>query len=514
MENKYNITGIPFILSTLALAFCTFMEVLDFSIANVSVPYIAGGLGVSDSEGTWVITLYMVGNAIVLPISGWLSEKIGAVRLILISSALFGVTSWFCGVAFSFPMLCISRFIQGAVSGPLIPVSQVLLVEIFPQGKKQMAVAIWAMVALIGPIAGPVVGGWITQDFNWRWIFYINIPVSIFSVGVIWAYMKKYIGKVSGQKLDIIGLMLLVIGITSLQILLDKGRQLDWLQSPTIRLLAIISFVCLSILVVYEWVHPDPLINFRILKIRSFTIGTFVLGISFMVFFAPIVITPLWLETYMGYDAFKVGLALATMGILPFLFAPLVGKMMAMGWQKVMIIVSFILMALAFFYFSTFNTSVTFSEIAWSRFLLGIGLTAYIAPMITISLSQVPAEQVARASSILQFFRIFMSGVGVSLYTTLWTDRATFHRSNIVSALTETDSSLSTIKQIALEKFNSVKEPYLEILSRVVDSQAYMLATNDVMIASGLTMLALILLLLWINVSPSEIKKNGLKVGH
>ena len=178
MENKYDLKGIPFILTALALSFCTFMEVLDFSIANVSVPYIAGGLGVSDSEGTWIITLYMVGNAIVLPISGWLSEKIGAVRLILLASGLFGIASWLCGVSVSFPMICISRFIQGAVSGPLIPMSQILLVDIFPQGKKQMAIALWAMVALVGPIAGPIVGGWITEDFNWRWIFYINIPVS------------------------------------------------------------------------------------------------------------------------------------------------------------------------------------------------------------------------------------------------------------------------------------------------------------------------------------------------
>ena len=208
MENKYDIKGIPFILTTLALALCTFMEVLDFSIANVSVPYIAGGLGVSDNEGTWIITLYMVGNAIVLPISGWLSEKIGSVKLILIASALFGVTSWVCGISISFPMLCVARFIQGVVSGPLIPMSQVLLVEIFPQGKKQMAIAIWAMVALVGPISGPIVGGWITQDFNWRWIFYINIPVSIFSVGIIWVYMKKYFTKMSNLKLDVLGLVL------------------------------------------------------------------------------------------------------------------------------------------------------------------------------------------------------------------------------------------------------------------------------------------------------------------
>ena len=299
-----------------------------------------------------------------------------------------------------------------------------------------------------------------------------------------------------------------------MQIFLDKGRQLGWLESPLIKLLAAISFVCLTLFFVYEWMHPNPLIDLKILKIRSFALGTFILGISFMVFFAPIVITPLWLETYMGYNAFQVGLSLSTMGILPFLFAPLVGKLMIQGWQKRMIVMSFFIMAIIFFYFATFNTSVTFSKIAWSRFLLGIGLIAYIAPLISLSLSQVPSAQIPRASGILQFFRIFMSGVGASLYTTLWSNRATFHHSNIVSKLTDTDSNLSTIKQIAMEKFHSVKGPYLELLNQVVESQAYMLATNDVMIVSALTLLVLILLLFWINVTPDEIRQKGIQIGH
>ncbi len=514
MKTKYNITGIPFVITALALALCTFMEVLDFTIANVSIPYIAGGLGVSDSEGTWIITLYMVGNAIVLPISGWLSEKIGPVRLILIASACFGISSWLCGISVSFPMLCICRFLQGAVSGPLVPMSQLLLVEIFPQGKKQMAIALWAMVALVGPIAGPIMGGWITQDFNWRWIFYINIPVSIFAVGTLWIYMRKFFGEVSRQKLDLVGLVLIVIGLTCLQILLDKGRQLDWLASPTIRNLAAVSFVCLSIFFAYEWTHLDPLVDLRILKIRSFALGTFLLGISFMVFFAPIVITPLWLETYMGYDPLKVGFALATMGIIPFLFAPLVGKLMAKGWQKILVGFSFLMMAIAFFYFAKFNTDVTFSKIAWSRFYLGVGLTAYIAPLISLSLAQVPAEKMARASAILQFFRIFMSGVGTSLYTTLWNNRASLHHSHIVSGLSFDNHNLAVIKALAMQKFHSMKEPYLELLNRVVDSQAYMLATNDVMIVSAITMVVLIIILFWVNVSPEEIRTRGVHVGH
>lgn len=514
MQTQYNIKGIPFLLVTFSLALCTFMEVLDFSIANVSVPYIAGGLGVSDNEGTWVITLYMVGNAIVLPISGWLSEKIGPIRLILISTVLFGITSFLCGAAYTFPMICVSRFIQGAFAGPLIPISQLLLVEIFPQGKKQMAIALWAMVALVGPIAGPIVGGWITESYTWRWIFYINIPVSIFAFMVIGSYMKQYMTKVTDKKLDLVGLVLLCVGITCLQILLDKGRQLDWLQSPTIRLLAAISFICLSLLFVYEWLHPDPLIDVKLLKVSSFALGTFICGISFMVFFAPIVITPLWLEGFMGYTPLKVGISIGTMGIIPFILAPLVGKLMGTGYLKHLVGLSFILMALAFYYFTTFDTSISFSKLAMSRFYLGIGLAFYIAPIISLSLVKVPVEKLARASAILQFFRIFMSGVGTSIFTALWNDRATQHHSNIAETLTKANSNLTGLGEWVGSQFQAGKEFYAEYLNRLVNQQAYMLATNDVMLASAIVLIVLFFLLAFVRVSPEDVRKVGIRSGH
>lgn len=514
MESEYRIKGLPFVLVAFALSLCTFMEVLDFTVANVSVPYISGDLGVSNNEGTWVLTLYMVGNAIVMPISGWLSEKIGAVRLILISSALFGVTSFICGISATFPMLCVSRFAQGAVAGPLIPLSQTLLVEIFPKDKKQMAFALWAMVALVGPIAGPIVGGWITQDFNWRWIFFINIPVSIFTVMIFIIYMRQYIGKVTQKRLDYVGLILLVVGITCLQILLDKGRQLDWFKSPTIRLLGGISLVCLSILVVYEWNHKDPLIEMKLLKIRSYTIGTLIYGLSFMVFFSPIVITPLWLENYMGYSPLKAGITLATMGILPFLLAPLVGKLMGTGRLKLLVALSFFLMSLSHFYFTTFDTSINFTKLALSRFYLGIGLTFFIAPITSLCLVHVPLDKIPRASGILQFFRIFMSGVGTSLYTTIWDDRATVHHSNLTSTLTKFNPNLTGIKEVVLRNIHAAKEGYLAYLNRLVDEQAYMLATNDVMLISGVVLMLLLILLYFVNVSVKEVKEVGLRSGH
>lgn len=510
MKDKYDLKGIPFILVTLALALCTFMEVLDFSIANVSIPHIAGDLGVSNNEGTWVITLYMVGNAIVLPISGWLSEKIGSIRLILLASLLFGVTSWLCGVAFTFPMLCICRFLQGAVAGPLIPLSQVLLVDIFPAGKKHMALALWAMVALIGPISGPLVGGWITEDYSWRWIFYINIPVSIFSTVVIGIYMRKYIGKVVQKILDVWGLIFLIISMTCLQILLDQGRQMDWFSSKTIQILGAVTLVSLSLLIVYEWNCKDPLIDLRLLKIRSFGLGTFILGISFMVFFSPLVITPLWLESIMGYTPLQAGAVLATMGIVPFMCAPLIGKLMGSGQLKLMVFISFIFMACAFFYFTTFDTQISFSKLAWSRFYLGFGLAPYIAPIIALSLSQVPENKLARASSLLQFFRIFMSGVGTSLYTTLWNDRAAFHHSRLVEVLTPFSRGINQIKNLMSHHF----KPAIAFANQLVDEQAYMLATNDIMLLSAIFLILLCFILKFINVSAEEIRKKGIHVGE
>ncbi len=504
MDEKYEIKGVGFVLVALGIALCTFMQALDLSIANVALPYIAGDLGVSVSSGTWVITFFMVGNAIVLPISGWLAEKVGSIRLIIASAILFGIVSFLCGIAVSFPMLIVSRFFQGVVAGPLIPTSQVLLTKVFPKGKENMAMALWAMVLLVGPISGPIVGGWITETYSWRWIFLINIPVALFSSIVLIGHMKKYITSIIKMQFDWWGLIFLVVGITSLQIFLDQGRQLDWFHSHTIKTLFYTAVISLTLLVVHEWNCEKPLIDIRLLKIKSFTLGTLVLGLSFMTLFAPIVITPLWLEEVMGYTSLKAGICLSTMGILPFIFAPLVGKAMGSGRLKLLVGSSLILMALATYYYTKFNTNVTMFQVALSRFFFGLGMVCYIAPATALPLTQIPKDKIANASGIMQFFRIFMSGAGTSIYTALWNNRATFHHQALGSNFTRFNESLVQFKEQMMGGFGLNLAQYHSALNNMLDNQAYMLATNDVMLLSSISLLIMLIPLYFVRVTPKE----------
>lgn len=504
MDEKYEITGVGFVLVALGIALCTFMQALDLSIANVALPYIAGDLGVSVSTGTWVITFFMVGNAIVLPISGWLAEKVGSIRLIIASAILFGIASFLCGVSVSFPMLVVSRFFQGAVAGPLIPTSQVLLTRVFPKGKENMALALWAMVLLVGPISGPIVGGWITETYSWRWIFLINVPVALFSFIVLIGHMKNYITAITQMEFDWWGLIFLVIGITSLQIFLDQGRELDWFYSQTIKALFYTAVISLTLLVVYEWNCENPLIEIRLLKIRSFSLGTLVLGLSYMALFAPIVITPLWLEEVMGYTSLKAGICLSTMGILPFILAPLVGKAMGSGRLKLLVGSSLVIMAIVTYSYTKFNTNVTMFQVALSRFIFGLGIVCYIAPATALPLTQIPKDKISNASGIMQFFRIFMSGAGTAIYTAIWNNRATFHHQALGGNFTHFNENLIQYKKQMVQGFGRTLSQYYTSLNNMLDNQAYMLATNDVMLLSAISLLIMLIPLYFIRVSPKE----------
>lgn len=513
MEQKETLSGIAFALTALSVALCTFMEVLDLSITNVAIPYIAGDLGVSNNTGTWVITFFMVGNAIVLPIAGWLSAKIGAIRLIILSSLLFGVLSAVCGLSVNFPMLVIARFFQGVVAGPLIPMSQNILIRIFPEGKENVAMAVWAVVLLVGPIAGPVVGGWLTASYGWRWIFFINLPVAAFAFLVIYVYMKNKMEPFGKNKFDWWGLIFLSIGVTCLQIFLDQGRQLDWFHSGVIRALFGISIISLVLLAVYEWNHKNPLVDVRLFKISSFTIGTLVLALSFLVFYSTVVITPLWLEDFMGYTALKAGLCLGTIGVAPLLCAPLVARAMGGGRLKLMVGTSLFMLAICSFYLASFNTTVSFTRLAWSRFLFGVAAAFYIAPASMLPLVKIPKDKKDNAAGIMQFFRIFLGGAGTAIFTSMWNDRATFHRTRIGDVLTDFNQTLINLKKLVMNQLGMNLSQYYAYLNDLLNSQAYMLSTNDMMLIVGVILLFTTVMLSFVGVTPEECKASG-KASH
>ena len=427
--------GMPLLFGGLAVSLCTFMQVLDTSIANVAVPYIAGDLAVSNEDGTWVITMFAVGNAIALPLTGWFTKRFGIVKVMIISTAFFTLLSVLCAMSFSLNMLVIMRFIQGFVGGPLIPLSQSLLLMSFPKCKRNLGLSIWQMVAIVGPIIGPILGGWITYTYSWPWIFYINVPVGILACIIIWNIYRSRETPTARTTVDWVGLGLLAVGVSALQILLDKGQQYDWWRSNTIVILSIVSFLSLLFLILWVLTDDNPIIDLRLFKNRNFALGTVLTAISYMVLFGAIVLSPLMLQSNMGYTSTWAGLAVSSMGIPAFVSVLFVAKLMDKVSMKILVAASFIIYAISFFFFTRLDTNSSFGLIFLSRFVLGIGIITYLAPLTVLSFAHFPQHQLAMGQGIFHFCRIFMGGVGASISVTLWQRRGVFHHSNLVDSI-------------------------------------------------------------------------------
>jgi EmrB/QacA subfamily drug resistance transporter len=310
---------------TLSLSLATFMNVLDSSIANVSIPAISGDLGVSPSQGTWVITSFGVANAISVPLTGWLTQRFGAVRLFVTSVWLFVLASALCGLAHSLEALVAFRVLQGLVAGPMIPLSQTLLLSSYPPNRSGMALALWGMTTLVAPVVGPLLGGWITDHMSWPWIFYINIPVGVASALMTWGIYHKRETPVRKLPIDAIGLALLVLWVGALQLMLDKGKELDWFASGQITLLAVLAGVGFAVFLVWELTEDHPVVDLRLFKGRNFGFGALSLSVAYSLFFGNVVLLPLWLQQWMGYTATSAGMAMAPVGLLAILLTPQVG---------------------------------------------------------------------------------------------------------------------------------------------------------------------------------------------
>ncbi|QVL54970.1 MAG: DHA2 family efflux MFS transporter permease subunit [Simkaniaceae bacterium] len=491
--NGNPLTGITLFLGAIALSLCTFMQVLDYSIANVSIPYIAGDLATSVTDGTWVITMFAVGNAIALPLTGLLTRRLGSIRVMVLSVALFTLFSWLCGMSINMNMLVVMRFIQGVVAGPMIPLSQSLMIMTFPKEKRNLALALWNMVAVVGPIAGPILGGWITFNYSWPWIFFINIPVGIFCVLVIRSLYKKKETKTEKVRIDGLGILLLAFAVSALQIILDQGQQLDWWRSNIIIALAVVSVVSFVFLFIWELTHDTPIMDLRMFKNRNFFIGTVITALSYMVLFGVIVITPLWLQEMMGYTAQVAGLAVSTMGVLPFFTVVLVAKLMDKVRLKYLVALSFFSYGVVLFYYSTFTTAVSFEVIALSRLLLGIGICTWLAPITAITFARVPTEKLAMGQGMFHFFRILMGGVGTSIFVTVWERRGTHHHSNIIDSINQYNP-ISRELFADLKQYGIVGKKALTVVDTMAWKQAMMLSLNDIFWLGGWVFMVLLIL--------------------
>ncbi len=460
-------------LCVFAIALGVFMQVLDTTIANVSLPTIAGNMGVSLNQGTWVITSFTVSNAIGLPITAWLSRRVGEVHLYVGALIAFSVTSFLCGISQTMGELVLFRTLQGFAAAPLFPMSQVLLMSIFPAAKRGMALALIGMVAVVGPIIGPILGGWLTYDYSWPWIFFINIPIGVFTVMVILAQLKDRPHKPVKAKLDVVGLATMALGVGALQVVLDKGNELDWFANSWIIGGTVFAIVMLIFMVIWELTDDNPIINLKLFANRNFCIGTILLTLGYSGFFSINLILPQWLQSQMGYTALWAGLAAAPMGVLPFFMTPLLGRFGSHLDMRKLAALSFIVIAISCYARAKFNTDIDFRSIAIVQLFMGIGIALFFMPMTTILLSDLSGPDVSDAASLSTFIRTIGASFASSLTTWIWSRNASVHH----SVMAEHISPYNPLVASSLQ--GPQAQNTLASLNGTITGQAYMMSTID-----------------------------------
>ncbi len=476
---------------TIALSAATFMNVLDTSIANVSLPAIAGDLGVSPNQGTWVITSFAVANAIAVPLTGWLSQRFGQVRLFVGSVLLFVLASWLCGLAPSMPMLIALRALQGFVAGPMIPLSQALLLASYPRALAGTAMAMWAMTTLVAPVMGPLLGGWITDNIAWPWIFYINIPVGLLAALGAWRIYASRDSVVRKLPIDAIGLALLVVWIGALQMMLDLGKEYDWFHSDLIVALAVVAVIGFVVFIVWELTEKHPVVDLTLFARRNFWTGTMATSVAYGLFFGNVVLMPLWLQQFMGYTATDAGMVTAPVGLLALIFSPIVGKTIAKVDPRRYVTFAFLVFALVLWMRSHFSTQADMLTILIPTLIQGLAMAFFFIPLTTITLSGIAPERIPAASGLSNFARITAGAMGTSIATTVWESRAALHHAQLAEAV----QVGSAATQSAMQGFQAAgmsAEQALGQINRLVDQQAFMLAANDVFYVSALLFLMLI----------------------
>jgi DHA2 family multidrug resistance protein len=479
------------VLATLGLSLATFMQVLDTTIANVALPTIAGNLGVSSDQSTWVITSFAVCNAIALPLTGWVSRTIGETKLFLGAVIMFAITSFLCGMAQSMNELILFRALQGFFSGPLFPMSQTLMMAIFPRDKRGLALALIGMVTVVAPIVGPITGGWITDNYSWRWIFYINVPIGIFAALVVFMQLRGRQEDTVRNPIDFGGLSLLVIGVGALQIMLDKGNDLDWFSSSFIVSLGLVSLVSLVAFVIWELTSDHPIVNLSLFRDRNFTSGTIALVFGYAAFFAIALILPQWLQINMGYTAIWAGLAAAPMGVIPLLTSSLMGKYSHKFDLRLLVTGSFMVMGASSFMRAGFNLQVDFASVALVQLFMGLGVVLFFMPLTTILLSNLEHHEIADGSGLATFLRVLGGSFASSLSIWLWDRREIFHRAQ----LNENISLLNDKAVHYLQQMGGVTQSNLAQIERILQQQAVMMSTIDYFTLLGWMFIGLIVII-------------------
>ncbi len=478
-------------LTAFALALGTFMQVLDTTIANVSIPTIAGNLGVSADQGTWVITSFAVANGVSVPLTGWLMQRFGVVRTFVVSVALFTVASLLCGLAWSLPSLIVFRVLQGAVSGPMIPGSQALLINVFGAAKRNLALTIWSITTLVAPIAGPLLGGYISDNYVWPWIFLINVPVGAFCVFVCWGNLKSQETPTRKLPIDRVGLVLLFVWVGALHVMLDKGKDLDWFSSPSIVTLLIVTVIAFAAWLIWELTEEHPIVDLSLFKSRSFLLGTVALCLGYAVFFGNVVLMPLWLQSFEGYTATWAGLVSAPSGVTAVLTSLVLGKLMRRFEPRVLAATAFALFATSYFMRSGLTGDASFLWFVAPQLVQGLAMGLFFVTLLAVVFDGLPAQKIPAASGLSNFLRITAGSFAISVTTTLWDRREALHQARLADTITAFSpayrQSLAQLQQLGLNDQSAAGA-----MAQGLVSQSYLLSSLDLFYLSAWLCVALI----------------------
>lgn len=466
------LTGASLIIAALAIGTANFLVVLDSTIANVSVPTIAGSLGVSASQGIWVITSYAVAEAITVPLTGWLAQKFGAIRTFISCFLGFAVMSLVCGMANSLETLILGRVLLGLAGGPIMPLSQMLLVKIFPKEKATGASVLWAMTTLIGPIAGPILGGIICDGYGWQWIFFIKVPIAVAGALIAFTLLRKQPDPKAKAKIDAVGLGLLIVWVGALEILLEEGRSKDWFADPMICVLAAIAAIGFCAFLIWELTEENPIVDLRIFRYRGFTAASVTFAFGFAAFFASVVIIPLWLQSNMGYTATWAGYATGLMGILAFVSAPIVGKATEVIDPRIILSTGILGLGAMTAWRMTFNGDVTFWQMAWPTLFTGPFMVMFFVPVTSLALATVKPHEMANAAGLSNFMRTLAGAFATSLVQTGWQNAAKTNQTELVNAMPNTDHLIADMMHSGMSQQEAVAS-----LSFTIGHQSLLLAT-------------------------------------
>ncbi|WP_309547068.1 DHA2 family efflux MFS transporter permease subunit [Sphingomonas sp. SUN039] len=493
LDEVQPLSGWKLYLAGFALALANFVVVLDVTIANVSVPHIAGGLAISPTQGTWVITSYSVADAISVPLTGWLAARFGTVRWFMLSLIGFGLFSFLCGVSRSLETLVVFRILQGLSGGPLMPLTQALLIRIFPKHMTAAAMGLWAMTTVCAPIAGPILGGTISDNWSWPWIFFINLPIVGFCIFIAHRMVKPFETPTARTGIDIVGLILLVVWVGAFQLMLDTGRENDWFRSSFVIAMAVTAVIGFAAFVIWELGEANPIVDIRVFRHLGFTIGTVAVALGFGAFFASVVLTPLWLQQVVGYSATEAGYATAFVGVFAVIMAPFAARLVGKIDLRISVCAGISWLAAMSLLRAGWTTDSDFWQLAMPQLLQGIGMPFFFIGLTALALAAVKPSETTSAAGIMSFVRTLCGAVGTAMATTAWDNASRVSRSDMVGRLNGADATMNSLmaKGMSSDQARAVLDRLVDAQSATVGAvQVFFYAFAVFMVAAGIVWLA------------------------